>query len=65
MRLPLPANRTQHLGEIELPVNTAVTSHMLVQIPAKYHLRPHKVIIRQLHGKREVGRITWLLLPPR
>jgi hypothetical protein len=65
MRLLLHANRTQHLGEIELPVNTAAASHMLVHIPAKRHLRPYRVIIRQLHGGREVGRITWLMIPPR
>ena len=64
VRVPLHAHGTQHLGEIELPINTAAVSQMLVQIPAERHHQPHKVVIRQLHGKREVGRITWLFLPP-
>jgi hypothetical protein len=64
LRLPLHAHRPQHLGEIELPVNTAAVSHMLVHIPPNRDLRPHKIIIRQLYGEREVGRITWLLSPP-
>jgi hypothetical protein len=65
LRLPLHPQRTQHLGEIELPVNTAAISHMLVHIPADCHVRSHKVVIRQLYRGREVGRITWLLVPPR
>jgi len=65
LRLTLRPNLTQHLGEIELPANTAVASHMLVLIPAERHVRPYKVIIRQLDREREVGRITWLILPPR
>jgi hypothetical protein len=65
LRLPLHPHRTQHLGEIELLANTAAASHMLVHIPAEYHVRPYKIIIRQLYGEREVGRITWLMLPPR
>jgi len=63
LRVPLHAHGTQHLGEIELPINTAALSHMLVHIPTERHVQSHKVIIRQLHGKREVGRITWLFLP--
>ncbi len=63
LRLRLHANRNQYLGEIELPANTAAASHMLLHIPADRHVRPHKVVIRQLHRQREVGRITWLILP--
>lgn len=65
LRLSLRPNLTQRLGEIELPANTAAASHMLVHIPAKRHVRPYKVIIRQLDREREVGRITWLMSPPR
>lgn len=65
LRLSLHPQRTHHLGEIELPAQTAEASHMLVNIPAHRHVRPHKIIIRQLYEEREVGRITWLLLPRR
>lgn len=62
IRLPLHAQGTHSLGKIELPVNTAVVSHLLVRLPER-HTQPHKVVIRQLSGKREVGRITWLIQP--
>jgi hypothetical protein len=65
LRIPLPPQRRQLLGRIALPAATAAASHMLVHIPAERHLKTHKVVIRQLHGEREVGRITWLLLPSR
>ena len=63
LRLPLHPHRTHHLGEIELPANTAAASHMLVHVPAERHVRPHKVVIRQLYQEREVGRISWLISP--
>ena len=63
LRIPLPAHDRQLLGRIELPAATAAASHMLVHIPAEQHHQRHKVVIRQLHEEREVGRITWLLLP--
>lgn len=65
LRLPVHPQRSQHLGEIELPVNTKAASHLLVHIPPELHVRPHQVFVRQLYAGREVGRITWLLLPRR
>ncbi len=53
------------LGHIELPAGTAVASHMLVHIPAGRRVEPHKIFIRQMYREREVGRITWLMLPRR
>jgi hypothetical protein len=63
LRIPLPAHGRQALGQIELPAGTAAASHLLVHIPARQHQQPAKVVIRQLYLEREVGRITWLLLP--
>jgi hypothetical protein len=65
LRLNLNPRRSHRLGEIELPVKTRAASHMLVHIPAERHARAEKIAIRQLDGEREVGRITWLILPPR
>ncbi len=64
LRLNLLPQGAHQLGSIELPVNTAAVSHLLVQLPKGHH-RPHKVMIRQLSGKREVGRITWMIRPRR
>ena len=63
LRIPLKPNGPHSLGRIELPAGTAARSHLLVHIPFELHHKPHKVVIRQLHNEREVGRITWLLLP--
>jgi hypothetical protein len=64
LRLPLHAQRVKHLGEVELPGGTAASSRMTLHIPAEAHLREHKLVVRQLYRGREVGRITWLILPP-
>lgn len=63
-RLRLRPAGTQQLGQIELPANTAAASHMLVHIPAERHVAPHRVVVRQLFGEREAGRITWRIFPP-
>jgi serine protease len=63
LRLWLNARGTHPLREIELPTNTTAASHMLVHVPAERHVAPHRVVVRQLYGQREVGRITWLILP--
>jgi hypothetical protein len=65
LRIHLPADRARHLGHIELPTNTASPSHLLVRIPAGAHQRPHEVAIRQIYRGREVGRLTWRLMPPK
>jgi hypothetical protein len=63
VRMPLSVSGTHALGEITLPRRTAAPSHLLASIPPERHDRPHDVVIRQLHGGREVGRITWRLVP--
>jgi len=60
----LLAPRGRHaLGRIELPAGTAAPSHMLVHIPPECRVEPQKVVVRQLYLEREVGRVTWLILP--
>jgi hypothetical protein len=63
LRIALTPHGRQALGHIELPAGTAAASYMLVHIPAERHIKPLKVIVRQLYREREVGRITWLMLP--
>lgn len=64
-RIPLPASVTHRLGEIRLPTRTAARSHLLAHIPPGVHHRPYDVAIRQLYRGREVGRVTWRLIPAR
>ena len=63
LRIALHPNGRQPLARIHLPAATAAASHMLVHIPTARHQKPHRVVIRQLYEDREVGRITWLLMP--
>jgi hypothetical protein len=65
LRLHLPPHSSHTLGRIELPRATGAASHLLAHIPVEWRDRPHEVAIRQLHNKREVGRITWRLVPLR
>lgn len=65
LRIPLPARGRKPLGSIELPAAAAAASDMLVHIPPEQHRQTHRVFVRQLYEGREVGRITWLLRPPR
>ncbi|HSY47972.1 MAG TPA: hypothetical protein VLC46_04095 [Thermoanaerobaculia bacterium] len=51
------------VGQIELPAATRAASHMLVSIPAEHLQGTYEVAIRQLYKGREVGRITWRLVP--
>jgi hypothetical protein len=63
LRIPVPHNGRCTLGSIGLPNGTAAPSHLLIDIPNDRRQKPHRVVIRQLYENREVGRITWLLMP--
>jgi len=63
IRISLDPARRQWLREITLPAGTAAPSHLLVHIPEGQTLRMHDIFIRQLYAGREVGRITWRLVP--
>jgi len=62
-RIKLDPHRSQPLGQIELRAMTASPSHLLVHIPPDERDKIHEIAIRQLYEGREVGRITWRLLP--
>lgn len=63
IRIAVHAHAPHRLGEIELRAKTAAASHLLVHIPEKHRDRPFQVAVRQLYAGREVGRITWRLVP--
>ena len=63
VRFPLLPKGGHALGEIELPIRTSAPSHLLVHIPEAHRHQAHTVVIRQLYRGREVGRITWRLVP--
>jgi hypothetical protein len=63
VRIPLNPRSSQRIGEVELDAKTTAASHLLVQIPEKHQGQHFTVGIRQLYGGREVGRVTWRLVP--
>ena len=65
VRIPLHPSGSQPVGQIELRAGTRVASHLLVHIPDQHRNRPYEVALRQLYAGREVGRITWRLVPKR
>jgi hypothetical protein len=55
----------QRLGEIRLPPKTCELSQLFVYIPAEHRHRSYDVAIRQMYRGREVGRVSWRLMPER
>ncbi len=62
VRLRLDPHGAQELGEITLRPDVRARSRLLLQIPAD-RAKAHQIVIRQIFGKQEVGRITWKLVP--
>jgi hypothetical protein len=62
VRIPLSADGTHLLGQIELPAGTMARSQLVVHLPSERRDRPYEASIRQLHEGLEVGRITWRFL---
>jgi hypothetical protein len=65
VHLPLPLKGRHALGTIELPAKTAAESHVIVEIPPELHRATHRLVVRQLRGNQEAGRITWVFQPRR
>jgi hypothetical protein len=63
VRLTLQPGKRQTLGEITLPGGLESASQLLVYLPEEHRERAHEVFVRQLYEGREVGRITWRLVP--
>jgi hypothetical protein len=65
VRLRLDPHGHHMLGQVDLPAGTSAVSHLRVHIPADRRERAADLAIRQLYADREVGRITWRLVPER
>ena len=63
VRLGLDPYGRHVLGQVDLPAGTTAISYLRVHIPAESHERAVDITIRQLYADREVGRITWRLVP--
>ena len=65
VRLRLDPHGRHVLGQVDLPAGTSAVSHLRVHIPAERRERAADIAICQLYADREVGRITWRLVPER
>jgi serine protease len=65
VRVPLNSSGPHPLPAVELPAASATASTLYVSIPTGAHLDPCNIVIRQIYNGREVGRIAWVLMPPR
>jgi hypothetical protein len=63
VRIRVAPHGHQFLGPVELPAGTAAGSHLLVHVPTGRHDRPCDIVIRQIYQGKEIGRITWRLVP--
>ena len=63
VRIPVQPRGIVPLGAIELGANVRAASHVLVELPDEQEGAFYEVAVRQLFEGREVGRITWRLVP--
>jgi hypothetical protein len=63
LRVTLESRGATPLGTIELKADARAASHLLVRVPGEDRHSSFEVAIRQLYQGREVGRITWRLVP--
>jgi len=63
LRVPLYSRGSTGLGTIELKADARAASHLLVRLPDQDRHSSSELVIRQLYRGREVGRITWWLVP--
>ena len=63
LRVTLESRGATRLGAIELKADGRAASHLLVRVPDEDSHSSGELTIRQLYQGREVGRITWRLVP--
>jgi serine protease len=64
-RLPLPIAGRFTFADMIFPAKARFEMGLRAQIPKKHRENTYRVVVRQLHGKDELGRATWLLAPKR
>lgn len=64
VRVPINPYGRQSFEEMLFPAKSRTKLRLLVQIPKASRRNQYEVYARQLYKGREVGRITWRLVPP-
>jgi len=63
-RLPVNPHGEFTLGEFFFPARFRARLRLLVQLPKEAHKEEYELFVRQLFEGKEVGRVTWRLIPP-
>jgi len=63
VRLHLDPHGRHVLGQVDLTAGAAAVSTLRVHIPGDQRGRVGNIAIRQLYAGREVGRVTWRIVP--
>ena len=61
--IPLPAAGRHAFADMLFPAKARFKMRLLAAVPEKQRHRTYQVVARQLHGRQELGRVTWLLSP--
>ena len=64
-RIPIKNSGNTFLSEVELQKDSKFQCRLLVQIPRACRKNSYNIYIRQIFEKVEVGRVSWLLTPPK
>jgi serine protease len=64
-RIPVNPHGSFAFDEMLFPAKARLNLRLIVKLPKGSRTAPYEVYARQLHGKEEVGRVTWRLVPPK
>ncbi len=65
VHIPVNPHGLSRFGEVLFPARSRTALRLLVQIPEKLRKETHKIAVRQIFERLEVGRVTWQLGPKR
>ncbi len=63
LRIRVDPSGCHALGQVELPAGAAAESHLLVHVPVRRRDWTYDVAVRQIYEGKEIGRVTWRLVP--
>ena len=64
-RIPIRAQGLHYLGEAVFAARSTAELRLFVEIPPKLRDHSYRIAVRQTYEGGEVGRLTWVLAPPR
>lgn len=62
-RMPLPATGRHAFADMVFPAKARFRMALRAKVSAADRKKTFRVVARQMHGKEELGRVTWLLTP--